>query len=515
MRAATVFNFLVEAELIGSAVMAGVLVVRCTLRRALGARFVRALWLLVVLRLLLPIALPNPLMNALKPTLSVDAGIRPMADQVRTRIGDAAAALYWKASGSAGSPLTRLLRQVSGAARNGRLSWAVLAVYLTGAAAAAAWMLAANARFRARRRPAPLELLDAWREVCARRGLKRVPPLYVADGLPSAVAAGCLRPYVLVPGDAPGEALLCACGQARAHAGFWALLRCLCLCVHWFNPLVWVSAHLSRLDEALACDEWVCAPLSAGEREAYASWLIHQPTARFPSPSVGVAASCAAWRAPAQTVRIRRALHPEPPIRVTLALMSLLAAVTLSLMFLTDEQSSAGYIPALLQPPLPEAGCDLSGGEGAEEYARRFLRLEGVDAGEPAEFSMVTRTEDGWHVTFYLPSGEPCLIAFDLSGKLISYEDVSLSGVSPYPLADPITVGTEEGRAWCTFLEAFLARHFPAVYEDFAAMNIARSGRVDGEEFLTVELLDERGETRYTIDLQVAPVGRIYRFVSY
>ena len=92
MRTATVFNYLVEAELIGSAVMIGVLLVRFFLRKHLGSRFTRALWLLVALRLLLPIALPNPLMNALKPTLSVDAGIRPMADQVRTRLGDAATA---------------------------------------------------------------------------------------------------------------------------------------------------------------------------------------------------------------------------------------------------------------------------------------------------------------------------------------------------------------------------------------------------------------------------------------
>ncbi len=35
----------------------------------------------------------------------------------------------------------------------------------------------------------------------------------------------------------------------------WSMLRCLALAVHWWNPLVWLAAELSRRDAELACDE--------------------------------------------------------------------------------------------------------------------------------------------------------------------------------------------------------------------------------------------------------------------
>ena len=96
MRTATLFNFLVESTLIGSVMILVLLALRPLVRRCTGSRLMMVAWVLVALRLLLPLALPNPAMNALKPTLSQDAGIRPMADQVRTRVEDAARSLYWK-----------------------------------------------------------------------------------------------------------------------------------------------------------------------------------------------------------------------------------------------------------------------------------------------------------------------------------------------------------------------------------------------------------------------------------
>ena len=41
----------------------------------------------------------------------------------------------------------------------------------------------------------------------------------------------------------------------RHRDNWWALLRILCVCLHWYNPLVWVGAYLSKQDAELACDE--------------------------------------------------------------------------------------------------------------------------------------------------------------------------------------------------------------------------------------------------------------------
>ena len=61
MRAATLFNFLIEAMLTGSVMILLLLVVRRLLRRQLGNRLICLAWLLVAVRLLLPLSFPNPM----------------------------------------------------------------------------------------------------------------------------------------------------------------------------------------------------------------------------------------------------------------------------------------------------------------------------------------------------------------------------------------------------------------------------------------------------------------------
>lgn len=54
----------------------------------------------------------------------------------------------------------------------------------------------------------------------------------------------------------------------------WSVLRCICLAVHWYNPLVWWAAYLSQRDAELACDEATIARLGEGERAEYGRTLI-------------------------------------------------------------------------------------------------------------------------------------------------------------------------------------------------------------------------------------------------
>ena len=54
----------------------------------------------------------------------------------------------------------------------------------------------------------------------------------------------------------------------------WAVLRCVCLAVHWYNPLVWWAAFLSQRDGELACDEATIKRLGEEERAEYGRTLI-------------------------------------------------------------------------------------------------------------------------------------------------------------------------------------------------------------------------------------------------
>lgn len=131
-----------------------------------------------------------------------------------------------------------------------------------------------------------LVLSNAWFDL---RQIKRrkdfdVPdspiPVYTMQGLPSPCLFGPFRPAIyLTPEDAADEMKL---RHILAHElthyahkdHIWAVLRCLCLAIHWFNPLVWMAVALSKRDCELACDEGALKHLGEEERIAYGRTLV-------------------------------------------------------------------------------------------------------------------------------------------------------------------------------------------------------------------------------------------------
>jgi beta-lactamase regulating signal transducer with metallopeptidase domain len=105
-------------------------------------------------------------------------------------------------------------------------------------------------------------------------------PVYVVDALPSPCLFGVFRPAIyLTPEVAKDETKL---RHVLAHElthyrhgdHIWSALRGLCLAVHWYNPLVWLAASLSRRDSELACDEGTVKSIGEQGRMDYGRTLI-------------------------------------------------------------------------------------------------------------------------------------------------------------------------------------------------------------------------------------------------
>lgn len=105
-------------------------------------------------------------------------------------------------------------------------------------------------------------------------------PVYVSDAAISPCLAGLFRPAVyLTPESAADETVM---RHVLAHElthyrhrdHIWAIVRCVCLCVYWFNPLVWVAAWFSRRDCELACDEGALKHLGEDARVDYGKALL-------------------------------------------------------------------------------------------------------------------------------------------------------------------------------------------------------------------------------------------------
>ena len=233
------------------------------LRRLPKGTFV-ALWWLAAARLLLPLELSSrfsvyTLLEALRPQAEAAPIVptAPAAPPVMILPTQPAAALAPPAAEP--FPLWTAL-------------WLSVGLLL------AAWFLIRYVRWRRRFReslPADCPGLDTWFQ------LRRKVEVRVTDQIAAPLTYGLLRPVVLLPKTmdlADEEALVCVLAHERAHIrrldGLLKLALTAALCLHWFNPAVWLLYVLGNRDMELRCDEAAVLALGEDSRERYALALI-------------------------------------------------------------------------------------------------------------------------------------------------------------------------------------------------------------------------------------------------
>ena len=141
------------------------------------------------------------------------------------------------------------------------------AVWLAGVGAMGLWLFVGNLRFtlRLRRGRVPLP------------GMRNV---YTAAFLTSPCLYGLFPPAIYLTPQAAGDEAVCRYvlrheEMHRRHGDhLWAVLRGIALALHWYNPLVWAAAILSRRDGELACDEAVLRGADDRQRAEYGRVLI-------------------------------------------------------------------------------------------------------------------------------------------------------------------------------------------------------------------------------------------------
>ncbi len=142
----------------------------------------------------------------------------------------------------------------------------------------AAWFLIRYVRWRRRFRealPADCPGLETWFQ------LRRKVEVRVTDQITAPLTYGLLRPVILLPKTmdfTDEEALTCVLAHERAHIrrfdGLLKLALTAALCLHWFNPAVWLLYVLGNRDMELRCDEAAVLALGEDSRERYALALI-------------------------------------------------------------------------------------------------------------------------------------------------------------------------------------------------------------------------------------------------
>lgn len=276
-----------EVLLTSSVLILMLLVLRLVFRNAISRRVQYALWALVLVRLLVPVSLPAA-------DFSVLTAAEPVRQTVTARLEsrpEAQQELYVPVSrepleehpqapdtspSQAMSPTDSqvwVIENEETAVQYRKLALEDLMrwVWYAGMAAMAVFFLVSNLRFWRKLRKArkPYMIEDC-----------KLPVYLVEAGLPSPCLFGLVRPAIyLTPAavETP-ERLRHVIAHERAHARhgdpLWSLLRCVCLTVYWFDPLVWAAAMASKADGELACDETALEQLGTAERLAYGRTLL-------------------------------------------------------------------------------------------------------------------------------------------------------------------------------------------------------------------------------------------------
>ena len=243
-----------------------VITLRVALKGRIRLKLQYALWGLVLLRLVLPFSIGSTAISVAnittqpKPTVAVQTE-KPHADihvqLPQTQPGE--------------MPTNDSLQEGTSSGVSYKPGKeALIAVWAVGFLMVVGIFLVTNLRFKHK-------IMASRQKLTVQKGNLEV---YASDGIDTPCLFGICKPTIYVTGCvATDETLL---RHTLAHEAthyrhgdhIWAILRCVCLAIHWYNPLVWWAAFLSRRDGELACDEATIRQLGEEERAEYGRTLI-------------------------------------------------------------------------------------------------------------------------------------------------------------------------------------------------------------------------------------------------
>jgi len=433
MRSALIYNFLIEANIMASIAILLMIPLRKLFRKQLGNSAICFGWLLVAIRLLCPLSLPNPFIREIRPAFLSDETIRPIAGQIKIRLVDAigdVGRLFWQAGNKEG--YSRMQAAADGVDYNGypqTIAW----IILIGAACVLLWFGFSNIRFRKKLRAGRIEeisggLKEMYLNMCKERKVRPVP-VYFTDPVPGACLVGVFRPFIVLPVITAPEDVKNVLTHEICHLKnrdhIWNILRMLCCAIHWFNPLVWLAASMSRTDSELRCDDRVTEAMDEQERKDYANVLVYA-AARKSMPGIGVMATGMTMTGKRLKNRVLGVIQNRKPIRAFAFVFMAVAFTCLVGAFATSE---TGLTWLTSFPNNYEANDWTLDQEMLQYYAedREALDSFGVGVWESASlkensshtpFSLKSNDEGTeWIMT---DSGGELILVYDGQGTLIS-----------------------------------------------------------------------------------------------
>lgn len=303
------------------------------------------------------------------------------------------------------------------------LSWShiLFGVWLTGAAVTFLWAVLSYVRLRRR----------------LRESIRLENRLYETDQIKSPFVCGFLRPSIYLPADLSPACrpyvLLHEQAHIRRRDYLTKPLAYAALCLHWFNPLLWLSYRLFCQDIEIACDQSVIRSFRKEDVAGYAEALLEVGKAgTYPSP-----VPLAFGERPA-LLRIKHVLDYKHPGHFV-ALVGVIIALLAGILLLANPGSKGDQLEgiAITQGYTLDHGTPVPLSEELVEQAVSLLKTREPRAYQPLESftpqdGVVALSGPGTGTVFYLTQqedGTPALVRVNHDGYSSTRKQAPLEGL--------------------------------------------------------------------------------------
>lgn len=236
--------------------------------------------------------------------------------------------------------------------------------------------------------------IDTVLRVCDQVGVRR-PKIKLVPGLPTPALFGVFRPTLCLPEDSRetlsnNQLRMIALHEAmhiRRGDGYLSWLLTLVRAIHWFNPVAWFTIKQIETYRELACDEAVRQFTEPQEREGYAELLLRFAAGR-PAASLGLLGLWFARPAKNLSARIdaitaNNESKSRMPWQMSFALVALLAVVGLT------DAASTRAVESIKLPELPTFSIsETSAWEVLQARARGEVVLPNPEEIETREYDL-------------------------------------------------------------------------------------------------------------------------------
>ncbi|MGI5893247.1 MAG: M56 family metallopeptidase [Candidatus Merdivicinus sp.] len=185
--------------------------------------------------------------------------------------------------------------------------------------------------------------------------------VWESDQIGTALVVGFWRPRIILPNGLSAEEREVILAHERVHIArrdnWIKMLAFLAICVHWFNPFLWLCWRLAQKDMEMSCDEAVLRNMEGDPRKFYSTTLLN-----LSERQAGIFSPLAFGESNVKS-RIRNVLRYRKPIR-WIAIAAGIAAVGVCVGLLLNRPAAEQTLSEL------DAAFDLS----QREYSRIQVR---------------------------------------------------------------------------------------------------------------------------------------------